>query len=165
MEQILSGLEVLITFLAMSSPVLIIGLVYYFTKRLEHKQILAAIERGTPLSELKPPKQKQNGARWIRSLTFGIAMIIVGLAFLVAGPGGDAIALFIAIVLCGVGVAWLIRRSNTWPDDHRALRRCPNARSSIRKACARLVIVQCYCTAPVVFLRNDHSPVSLSNGR
>ena len=107
MEQIVSGLEVLITFLAMSSPVLIIGLVYYFTKRLEHKQIMAAIERGTPLSELKPPKQ--NGVPWIRNLTFGIALIIIGLAFLVAGPGGDAIALFIALVLCGVGLAWLIR--------------------------------------------------------
>ncbi len=109
MEKIVSALEVLIIFLAMSSPVLIIGLVYYFMKRLEHKQILAAIEKGTPLSELKPPKQKQNGALWIRSLTFGIALIIIGLAFLVAGPGGDAIALFIALVLCGVGLAWLIR--------------------------------------------------------
>jgi len=36
-------------------------------------------------------------------------MIIIGLAFLIAGPGGDAIALFIAVVLCGVGLAWLIR--------------------------------------------------------
>ncbi len=109
MEEILGGLTVLIIFLGMSSPVLIIGLVYYYMKRLEHKQIMAAIEKGTPLSELRPPKQKQNGALWIRSLTFGIALIIIGLAFLVAGPGGDAIALFIALVLCGVGLAWLIR--------------------------------------------------------
>jgi len=109
MEEILSGLTVLIILLGCSSPILIIGLVYYFMKRLEHKQILAAIEKGTPLSELKPPKQRQNGVLWIRNLTFGIAMIIIGLAFLVAGPGGDAIALFIALVLCGVGLAWLIR--------------------------------------------------------
>ncbi len=109
MQTVLSGLTVLIIFLGMSSPVLIIGLVYYFLKRLEHKQILAAIEKGTPLSELRPPKQKQNGALWIRSLTFGIALIIIGLAFVVAGPGGDSIALFIAFVLCGIGLAWLIR--------------------------------------------------------
>jgi hypothetical protein len=109
MGQVLQGVTVFVIFLGMSSPVLIIGLVYYYMKRLEHKQIMAAIEKGTPLSELKPPKQKQNGALWIRNLTFGIAMIIVGLAFLVAGPGGDTIALFIALILCGVGLAWLIR--------------------------------------------------------
>ena len=109
MGQVLQGVTVFVIFLGMSSPVLIIGLVYYYMKRLEHKQILAAIEKGTPLSELKPPKQKQNGVLWIRNLTFGIALIIIGLAFLVAGPGGDTIALFIAFVLCGVGLAWLIR--------------------------------------------------------
>ncbi len=109
MGQVLQGVTVFVIFLGMSSPVLIIGLVYYYMKRLEHKQILAAIEKGTPLSELKPPKQKQNGVLWIRSLTFGIALLIIGLAFLVAGPGGDTIALFIAFVLCGVGLARLIR--------------------------------------------------------
>jgi len=107
MRELLEGIQVFVIFLGISSPVLIIGLVYYFLKRLEHKQILAAIEKGTPLSDLKPPKQ--NGVLWIRNLTFGIALIIIGLAFLVAGPGGDAIALFIALVLCGVGLARLIR--------------------------------------------------------
>ena len=109
MEEILGGLTVLIILLGCSSPIIVVGVVYYLKKKLEHKQIMAAIEKGTPLSELRPPKQKQNGALWIRSLTFGIALIIIGLAFLVAGPGGDSIALFIAFVLCGVGLAWLIR--------------------------------------------------------
>ncbi len=108
MEEIVSGLEVLIIFLGMSSPVLIIGLVYYFMKRLEHKQILAAIEKGTPLSELKPPKQRQNGALWIRSLTFGIALLIIGLGWAVGGPGGTGNTI-LAIVLVGIGLAWLIR--------------------------------------------------------
>ncbi len=109
MEDILGGLTVLIILLGCSSPVLIIGLVYYFMKRLEHKQIMAAIEKGTPLSELKPPKQKQNGALWIRSLTFGIALLIIGLAYLIVGPGPKGPMLFAAFVLCGVGVAWMIR--------------------------------------------------------
>jgi hypothetical protein len=38
-------------------PVIVVGVVYYLKKRLEHKQIMAAIEKGTPLSELRPPKQ------------------------------------------------------------------------------------------------------------
>jgi len=42
-------------------PVIAVCIVYVIKKRLEHKQILAAIERGTPLSELRPPKQ--NGAQ------------------------------------------------------------------------------------------------------
>ncbi len=105
MGQVLQGVTVFVIFLGMSSPVLIIGLVYYYMKRLEHKQILAAIEKGTPLSDLKPPKQKQNGALWIRNLTFGIALIIIGLAFSFTGLGNP----LVGIVLCGIGVAYLIR--------------------------------------------------------
>ena len=109
MEEIVGGLTVLIILLGCSSPILIIGLVYYFMKRLEHKQILAAIEKGTPLSELKPPKQKQNGALWIRSLTFGIALLTIGLTYLVVGPGPRGPMLFGAFIFCGIGLAWLIR--------------------------------------------------------
>ncbi len=109
METVLSGLTALIVFLGISTPILIIGLVYYFMKRLEHKQIMAAIEKGTPLSELKPPKQKQNGALWIRSLTFGIALIIIGLAYLIVGPGPRGPMLFGAFIFLGIGVAYLIR--------------------------------------------------------
>ncbi len=95
--------------IALAVPVIVVGVVYYLKKRFEHKQIMTAIEKGTPLSELKPPKQ--NGALWIRNLTFGIALLIIGLALMVVGtrviggPGGS----FIAFVFFGVGVAWLIR--------------------------------------------------------
>ncbi|MHC4487032.1 MAG: DUF6249 domain-containing protein, partial [Planctomycetota bacterium] len=104
-----------VIFLGMSSPVLIIGLVYYFMKRLEHKQILAAIEKGTPLSELKPPKQKQNGVLWIKNLTFGIALLIIGLGLLIicvlveGTEEGTEQGFMISLILCGVGLAWLIR--------------------------------------------------------
>ncbi len=111
MEEIIEGVTVFVIFLGMSSPVLIIGLVYYFVKRLEHKQILAAIEKGTSLSELRPPKQKQNGALWIRNLTLGIALMIIGLSLLlVVGPRrmGGASTLF-AFVFFAIGVAWMIR--------------------------------------------------------
>jgi len=106
---VLQGITAFIVFLGISSPIIVVGVVYYLKKKLEHKQIMAAIEKGTPLSELKPPKQRQNGALWIRSLTFGIALIIIGLAYLVVGPGPRGPMLFGAFVFLGIGVAWLIR--------------------------------------------------------
>jgi len=108
MEEILQGITALIVFLGISSPILIIGLVYYLKKRLEHKQIMMAIEKGTPLSELRPPKQ--NGALWIRSLTVGIAVLIIALGLMAVGPArGPSAASWIVWILLGVGVAWLIR--------------------------------------------------------
>ncbi len=80
METIGAAFAVLIIFVGMASPIIVIGLVYYLKKRLEHKQIMAAIEKGTPLSELRPAKPK--GPLWIRSLTVGIALLIISLPFL-----------------------------------------------------------------------------------
>ena len=102
---------VFIVFTSLTIAAIIIGLLVYFGKRLEHKQILAAIEKGTPLSELKPPKKQQNGLLWIRNLTFGIAMLIIGIALTLVGshtigsPGGR----FLAFVFFAIGVAWIIR--------------------------------------------------------
>ena len=79
-EPIAAGLAVLLIFVGLASPIIVVGLVYYFKKRLEHKQIMAAIEKGTPLSELRPAKPK--GPLWIRSLTVGIALLIISLPFL-----------------------------------------------------------------------------------
>ena len=87
-------------------PVIIIGVVYYLKKRLEHKQIMVAIEKGTPLSELRPPKQ--NGRLWIKNLTIGIAMLIVGIGLTFTIRHGGPTTL-IALVLIGLGVAWIIR--------------------------------------------------------
>ncbi|NQT00887.1 MAG: hypothetical protein HQ580_02580 [Planctomycetes bacterium] len=101
---------VFIVFSSLATVAIIIGLIAYFCKRLEHKQILAAIEKGTPLSELKPPKKQQNGSLWIKNLTFGVAMMIIGLCFILVGPrriGGPGSTL--AFVFFAVGVAWMIR--------------------------------------------------------
>jgi len=107
MEQMLGpSLGVFIIFLGISSPVIVVCVVYYLKKRLEHRQIMAAIEKGTPLSELRPPKQ--NGALWIRSLTFGITLLIIGLGWGFVGPGGTG-NILLTIVLVGIGLAWLIR--------------------------------------------------------
>ncbi len=97
--------------IALAVPVIVVGVVYYLMKRFEHKQIMTAIEKGTPLSELKPPKKQMNGSLWIKTLTFGVALMIIGLSLLlVVGPRrmGGASTLF-AFVFFGVGIAWLIR--------------------------------------------------------
>ncbi|MHC4459010.1 MAG: hypothetical protein ACYS0I_18365 [Planctomycetota bacterium] len=80
METIGAAFAALIVFVGFSSPIIVVGLVYYLKKRLDHKQIMAAIEKGTPLSELRPPKTK--GPLWIRSLTAGIALLVISLPFL-----------------------------------------------------------------------------------
>jgi uncharacterized membrane protein YciS (DUF1049 family) len=87
-------------------PVIVVGVVYYLKKRLEHKQIMAAIEKGTPLSELRPPKQ--NGALWIRNLTIGIALLIIGLGWIFLAAHSAA-SILIALILIGVGIAWIVR--------------------------------------------------------
>ncbi len=102
---------VFIIFASMTTVAIVICLVAYFCKRFEHKQILTAIEKGTPLSELKPPKPKPIGPVWIKYLTSGVALFFIGLAFIVGGiewgPRGPG--MFVALILCGVGLAWLIR--------------------------------------------------------
>lgn len=97
--------------------VLIISLTWYFLnkKRLEHQQILAAIEKGTPLSELMPPKQK--GPNWIINLSAGIGLSLMGLGLLVVIlvatkchiEEDSGIALFVALVFLSVGITRLIR--------------------------------------------------------
>ncbi len=102
---------VFIVFTSLTTIAIIIGLIAYFCKRLEHKQVLAAIEKGTPLSELKPPKKQQNGSLWIRNLTFGIALLIIGIALVSIGPHtiGSPGGRFLAFVFFAIGVAWIIR--------------------------------------------------------
>ena len=93
--------------IALAVPVIVIGVVYYLRKRFEHKQIMTAIEKGTPLSELRPPKQ--NGKLWIKNVTIGVALIIIGLGSWWTGPGHGGMSAFIALILFGVGVAWVVR--------------------------------------------------------
>ena len=93
--------------IALAVPVIVVGVVYYLKKRFEHKQIMEAIEKGTPLSELKPPKQ--NGKLWIKNVTIGVALIIIGLGAWWTGPGHGGMSAFIALIIFGVGVAWLVR--------------------------------------------------------
>ena len=81
-----------------------------YKKRLEHKQIMAAIEKGTPLSDPKPAKNK--GPAWIRNLTAGIALLIIaiGFAYMVRKTQSDTGAALAGFIFCGLRVCFLIRR-------------------------------------------------------
>jgi hypothetical protein len=105
---VLDAIGVLIVLLGVLSPIIVIGGVYYSKKRLEHEQIMAAIEKGTPLSEIIPPKPKPAGPAWIKYVCSGVALIIIGLGFTLFDPTKD-FGILIFVVLCGAGAGTLIR--------------------------------------------------------
>lgn len=114
MEDIVDGIAILLILLGLSTPIIVVGLVYYLKKRLEHKQIMAAIEKGTPLSELRPPKPK--GPLWIRSITVGIALLVISLPFLYMfleplfrRDYTNESALYPFAIFFGIGTAFFIR--------------------------------------------------------
>ena len=109
MDDIVTGMMVLLIMVGVSSPIVVIGVVHYLKKRLEHKQIMAAIEKGIPLSELVPPKPQLAGPGWIRYVSLGIALVIMSLGFLLIPFGIVNSGTIVAFVLLGVGAAWLIR--------------------------------------------------------
>jgi hypothetical protein len=97
--------------------ILIVMLTWYFMnkKRLEHQQIMAAIEKGTPLSELRPIQK--TSADWIRNITAGIASLLVGIGIAVIVltvqklqfNDDTGIGLCFALVFFAIGVARLVR--------------------------------------------------------
>ncbi len=105
MDEIVTGMMVLLIMIGVSSPIVVIGVIHYLKKRLEHKQIMAAIEKGTPLSELVRPKPQLPGPGWIRYVSIGIMLLIISLGFLLGGRHET----IIAFALLGVGAGWLVR--------------------------------------------------------
>ena len=115
--QILAGTGFFETFgpaiivMAAISPLILAGIVYYLKKRLDHRQIMAAIEKGMPLSEIMPPKPQPTGPAWIRYASIGVALLLIGAGiFLHGGMRGHTDPGFlIAIVALGAGAGWLTR--------------------------------------------------------
>lgn len=104
-------LIVFIVFASMTAIAIVIGLVAYFAKRLEHKRIMAAIEKGLPLSELVQPKPRHLGTAcgpaWIKHLCGGIIVLFIAFAFLLRNSFGSEA--FVAFILLGVAVSLIIR--------------------------------------------------------
>lgn len=106
----LEPLGISLIILASASPLILIGIVYYLKKRLDHRQILAAIEKGTPLSEIMPPKAQPAGPAWIKYVSIGVALLLIGFGTFVIGGGMDRNpGVLVAIVVTGAGAGWLTR--------------------------------------------------------
>jgi hypothetical protein len=100
-------------------PIAIFAIVFWFLinkKRLEHQQIMAAIEKGTPLSELRFVKKE--GPNWIKSLTTGVAFLLIGIGMAIVtlisfnyySADDASFGLLIAsVVFLAIGTAGIIR--------------------------------------------------------
>ncbi len=93
--------------------VLVCALTYFYLQ-LKHKEIMAAIDKGVPLSGLRPPKPV--GPAGIKSLTGGIALLIISLPLLFESfqsffQGGSISTrtLFIGGLFFGLGTASFVR--------------------------------------------------------
>ena len=83
----------------------------FFARRFKHKETMAAIEKGIPLSEIKP-----KGAHWITNISIGIGFIIISLPFLVDFLDGfirynflREKGLQVFAVFFAIGAAFLVR--------------------------------------------------------
>jgi hypothetical protein len=85
-------------------------------KRLEHQQIMAAIEKGMSLSELRP---LQKGTNWIINLSAGIGLTLFGIGILAAVLWGtkargqvneeSGMGFIVGLVFLGIGITRLVR--------------------------------------------------------
>ena len=108
MNEIRHGIEVFVILLGVSSPIMVIGVIYYLKKRFEHRQIMAAIEKGLPVSQIIPPKPQPVGPAWIRYVSAGVAMVIIGLGVIWFRGLRDP-EVVVAFVVFGVGAGWLTK--------------------------------------------------------
>ena len=97
------GFAMLLVLVGLACTVIVIGAAYYMKKRLEHKQIMAAVEKGAVLSELMSARQRS--PLWIRSLSFGVATLIVAFGLVMSPRPGT----IMAFLLAGAGAAWIVR--------------------------------------------------------
>jgi len=98
-------------------PIVLILLFFFYKKKCQHQQILAAIEKGHPVTDLlAAPVKKEKG--YVANISAGVGLIFVAIALLVLyGPAGVYIShnlprnalVVIPIVLIGMGITRLIR--------------------------------------------------------
>ena len=120
LENLTGIFVVLIVFTAPAIPILIIGMIYYHKKKLEQKQILAAIEKGVPVAELNLGAKKQSksqGPGWIQDQSKGITLLVIGIGIAIAfwffvtslGGGVFNVMWIVPVVFLGNGIGLLIR--------------------------------------------------------
>jgi hypothetical protein len=94
--------------------VFIVGMFLFLRARMRHREIMAAIEKGVSLSELRASEfSKPHMPRWIGNMSLGIAFLIVSPVFIVHGllsVGRSGMGNIIPTFICfGIGVCFLIR--------------------------------------------------------
>jgi hypothetical protein len=95
-------------------PIVIILLFFFYKKKLQHQQILAAIEKGLPVTDLlvAPPK-KETG--WVPNISAGIGLLFVAVAMTIMyfwaelDEKGPAFLLVIPVLFAGLGLTRLFR--------------------------------------------------------
>lgn len=97
------GFAILLVLVGLACPVIVIAVVHYMKKRLEHRQIIAAVEKGAVLSELIAARQKS--PLWIKSISLGVAALVIAFGLVMAPQPGT----ILAFVLAGAGAAWVVR--------------------------------------------------------
>jgi hypothetical protein len=98
-------------------PFVLVLLLGFYRSKHRHLQILAAMEKGLPISDLiaKPRNREVN---WVRSLSAGIGFLFVGLLltaiwvwlYVTGEPRSTAIIwLVIPVLIAGLGLIFLFR--------------------------------------------------------
>ncbi len=95
----------MLVLLGLATPFVVSAVIYYLKKNLEHRQILAAIEKGAVATELLSTRPKPAGPAWVAYFSLGIGMLIAALGFTVAKQA----EYIVAFVLAGLGAGWLVR--------------------------------------------------------
>ncbi len=99
------GFGIMLVLLGAATPFVVVAVIYYLKKNLEHRQILAAIEKGAVATELLSTKPRPAGPAWVAYFSLGIGMLIVALGFTVTKQA----EYIVAFVFAGLGAGWLIR--------------------------------------------------------
>jgi len=75
---------------------------------MQHKQVMAAIEKGIPLSDFK--RHTWKSPNWITSISIGVGMLIiaVGLFCMFWKHPCDTGAFLAAFIFCGIGAFFVI---------------------------------------------------------
>jgi hypothetical protein len=100
-------------------PFLLVLLIVFYKKKLQHQQILVAMEKGLPITDLiAKPQPRNREVNWVRSLSAGIGFLFVGLMLTAIWVWlymtGEArqvaiIWLVIPVVIAGLGLIYLFR--------------------------------------------------------
>lgn len=100
-------------------PILAALMIVFYKKKYQHQQILTAMDKGVPISDLiARPTPREREINWVRSLSAGIGFLVIGLLMAVlwywmkVAPGVtsmDPKFLIIPIVIGGLGIIYLFR--------------------------------------------------------